>query len=323
MTISAKVIADSVSAKGIRVTTLQLLYPRFIHAEFMTHRVFSRNASSSRAIPVAKIIGAIRDDPAMPVSWGQNQKGMQADQEVDAATAERAKAVWLKGAEAAIITAEAMIELGIHKQIANRVLEPWAHISVIVTATEWENFYALRDHKDAQPEIAALARAMRVAMNGSTPRLLGSDDWHLPYVGDEDRRLVGIFAETLWSHNTDQCHRQFDTVVDMREYMLLQVSTARCARVSYNTHDGGKPKIEDDIKLADRLLTSKHMSPFEHQVTPCPCGTFHANMRGYHTFRGILEGTERLRAHAAMTQKRLVETLQRMGFEVVGEAGVQ
>jgi thymidylate synthase ThyX len=323
MTISAKVIADSLNAQGVRVTTLQLLYPRFIHAEFMTHRVFSRNASSSRAIPVTKIINAIINDPALPVSWGQNQKGMQADQDVDAATAARAKAVWLKGAEAAVVTAEALIELGIHKQIANRVLEPWAHISVIVTATEWENFYALRDHKDAQPEIAALARAMRVAMDESTPRLLGPNDWHLPYVTDEDRRLVGIFAETLWGHNTDQCHRQFDGVADLREYMLLQVSTARCARVSYNTHDGGKPKIEDDIKLADRLLASKHMSPFEHQVTPCGCGQFHANMRGFHTFRGILETTERLRAHAALAQRRVVEELRRMGFEVVGEAPVQ
>ena len=123
MTISAKVIADSISPKGDRITTLQLLYPRFIHAEFMTHRVFSRNASSSRAIPVAKIIGAIQNDPAMPVSWGQNQKGMQADQDVDAATRKKAEAVWLLGAQAAIKTAEAMIELGIHKQIANRVLE--------------------------------------------------------------------------------------------------------------------------------------------------------------------------------------------------------
>lgn len=323
MTISAKVIADSISPRGDRITTLQLLYPRFIHAEFMTHRVFSRNASSSRAIPVAKIIGAIQNDPAMPVSWGQNQKGMQADQDVDAATRKKAEAVWLLGAQAAIKTAEAMIELGIHKQIANRVLEPWAHISVIVTATEWENFYTLRDHKDAQPEIAALAREMRVAMDGSTPNLLGEDDWHLPYVSKEDIGNVKLYADLLWSQNAEQCQRQFPNVVHMAEYMGLQASAARCARVSYNTHDGNRPKIEDDIKLADRLAASKHMSPFEHQATPCACGGFHANMRGYHTFRGMMEYTERMRGGAAQSLKNFVEMMARAGYTVEGIGSVQ
>lgn len=324
MTISAKVIADSLSPSGTRITTLQLLYPRFIHSEFMTHRVFSRNASSSRAIPVAKIIDAIITDPAVPVSWGKNQKGMQAEENVSDELAAQAHHAWVNGAQAAIVTAQALIDLGIHKQIANRVLEPWAHISVIVTATEWENFFELRDHKDAQPEIAALARAMKVAMDESTPLGLGPDDWHLPYVSKKDVVDIGFYAELLWSKNTDQCQRQFPSVSSMHEYMCLQVSAARCARVSYNTHDGQVPQIESDIKLADRLSDSKHMSPFEHQATPCGgCGRFHANFRNYISFRHMLERTEQERSRGAQQLKNLMESLRAQGYEVVGVASVQ
>jgi len=201
MTITAKIIADSVSPDGVRITTMQLRYPRFIHAEFLTHRMFSRNASSSRAIPVERLIADIEADHAMPVYWGKNQKGMQAREECDGRvkswefgpspsefgggmswTAEEA---WHFARDNAIKMARAFHEAGYHKQIVNRLLEPFSHINVLVTATDWANFYALRRHEDAQPEMKALADAMWEAQQASEPakdpprnnRVMAVVDW--------------------------------------------------------------------------------------------------------------------------------------------------
>ena len=135
MPITAEIVADSISPRGKRITSVKLCYPRFIHAELMTHRVFSRNASSSRAIPVKRMIAYLRSTPAMPVFWGSNQAGMQAGEELAPGDIEACRMVWLAGMQSAIATAQRLMDLGLHKQIANRVLEPWAHINVLVTAT--------------------------------------------------------------------------------------------------------------------------------------------------------------------------------------------
>jgi thymidylate synthase ThyX len=164
MTITSTVIADSIADGCPRLTTMQLRYPRFIHSEFMTHRQFSRNASSSRAIPIDRLIQDVIDDPAMPIYWGANKPGMQAGDELESGHAE-----WILARDTAIHHAQRMARMGYHKQIVNRILEPFAHINVLCTATAdaYAHFFALRDHPDAQPEIAALARAMRDAMDGS------------------------------------------------------------------------------------------------------------------------------------------------------------
>lgn len=152
MTIAAKVICDSFDKRmNTRITSMELEYPRFIHAEFMTHRKFSRNASSSRAIPVAKMIQAVINNPAMPIHWGKNQAGMQAHEELDDSAKESVERLWLDAKDCAVQVAKEMNDLGAHKQIVNRILEPFTHIHVIVTATDFANFFALRDHEDAQP----------------------------------------------------------------------------------------------------------------------------------------------------------------------------
>lgn len=281
MTISAKIVADSVSPHGIRLTTMQLRYPRFIHSEFMTHRVFSRNASSSRAIPVAKMIEDLRRDPAMPIYWGSNKPGMQAGEELDGQDLRDAQNYWLDAMNLAINEAEKLVELGLHKQIANRILEPWAHINVVVTATDWANFFALRAHEDAQPEIRALTLSMAAAMSDSTPNHLVPGQWHLPYVNQETLDTIGG-TSLPWLETA------------------RKVSVSRCARVSYFTHDGRDTSIEEDTALYDRLLVSEplHASPAEHQATPdriayqrgWGCKEFHGNLRGWIQFRKTLEG---------------------------------
>ena len=167
MTITATVIADSIADGCPRLTTMQLRYPRFIHSEMMTHRAFSRNASSSRAIPVGRLIQDVIDDPAMPIYWGCNKPGMQAGGEIELKG--MADWEWRSALRMSVDSARYMSKLGLHKQIVNRILEPFAHINVLVTATDWDNFFALRDHPDAQPEIAALAQEMKIAMVESTP----------------------------------------------------------------------------------------------------------------------------------------------------------
>jgi len=263
MTIEAKIILDSISQEEIRLTTFQLRYPRFIHAELMTHRVFSRNASSSRAIPVARMIEDLRRDPAMPIYWGSNKSGMQAGEELSEDEIDACKITWFDAMHNSIKYAEELIESGLHKQISNRILEPWAHINVVVTATEYENFFALRSHPDAQPEIKVLSDLMQEARANSTPKLLLPGEWHLPYITKEDWSTARFLAKK------DRITRDEPMYDELVEPLKL-VSVARCARVSYLTHDGRQTTVEEDLALADKLIvaTPLHASPAEHQATP-------------------------------------------------------
>lgn len=261
--ITAKIIADSISESGVRITTMQLTYPRFIHAEVMTHRVFSRNASSSRAIPVAKMLEMVRNEPAMPIHWGKNQAGMQANEQLTGADLEQAKQLWLLAAENAANIARMMNAIGLHKQVANRILEPFQHIHVVLTATEWENFFELRNHKDAQPEIRELAIQMLDAMSHSEAKYLHEGEWHLPYVTYDDMKAIEIHLAGGKGGMNVWCG-------SMKWDLAKKVSAARCCRVSYLNHDGTTSSIEADLKLCDRLAGSVpiHASPFEHQATP-------------------------------------------------------
>jgi thymidylate synthase ThyX len=274
--IQAKIITDSISPNRVRLTTFVLEYPRFIHAELMTHRVFSRNASSSRAIPVDKILARIKEAPAMPIHWGLNQKGMQAEKEADKMTGAVCESLWLQARDAAVDIATTMSGLGIHKQVVNRLLEPFAHISVVLTATQFNNFFALRCHPAAQPEMRELAEQMRDLYFSNRPAKLGYGQWHLPFIRPEERLAPG----------------NYDTKVGApkNEALLIKASTARCARVSYLTHDKKNPTLDEDVVLHDRLLAEKHMSPFEHIATPASTLDFTGNFRGWIQYRKTIDG---------------------------------
>lgn len=263
--IEVKMVKDSIYKKQ-RICTLQLKYHRYIHGEFMTHRVFSRSASSSRAIPILKIISQVWNNPAIPVHWGKNISGMQAKSELSGIKLHLAKFLWKSASKFACIFAYLLYKVGLHKQIGNRILEPWQFINVIVTSTEWDNFFELRCHEDAQPEIQDLANKIKECITNSVPEKLQLDQWHLPYISEEEHN----------SYNVKD---------------LLKMSTARCARVSYMNHDGSKPNIDNDIKLHDRLVGSepRHSSPAEHQATPSRDSKFHKNFRGWIQYRNSFE----------------------------------
>jgi Thymidylate synthase complementing protein len=271
MTITAKIIADSISPSGKRITTYELEYPRFIHAEFMTHRLFSRNAASSRAIPVSRAIELILADTAMPIHWGKNQPGMSAKEECNELVHARLPSLedrgllreqaWNFARDCAITIAEQFNKAGYHKQIVNRLLEPFTHIKVVCTATEYDNFFWLRRHPDAQPEIRELADQMWQAREASVPAQLDSGDWHVPYY------KTGQWVRAIIKDGKNQvvdCEQDCN-FVSLQE--ALAISSSCCAQVSYRKLDDSLEKAQDIFK---RLVESKpvHASPFEHQATP-------------------------------------------------------
>lgn len=255
----ATVIADTIN-DGSRITTLELVYPRYIHSEFMTHRMFSRNASSSRAVPIERVANEVIDDPVVFDYVGLNKSGMVAAEEIPEDLKEEFLEEWkLLGIQTALKVKLWAKKYNIHKQTLNRALEPWTRIKTIVTATEWDNFFKLRLAPDAQPEIQNLAKAMKAAMDVSSPR---EGIMHLPYVDLSNRE----------PQYTDMFH-----------------SVARCARVSYYNFVGTLSQLEEDKKLFERLKKDCHWSPFEHTAEFVGDNDMHANFYNWRSLRNVYE----------------------------------
>ncbi|NBU69943.1 MAG: hypothetical protein EBS53_00610 [Bacteroidetes bacterium] len=243
---SAEVICDSIAPGNVRLTTMVVTFPRIVLAEQNTHRVFSRNTASSRAIPVETRCAAIEQNPFVPEAFGKNQKGMQADTFLAEEENKAAEAIWREALADSLRHARALAKLGVHKQYANRLTEPFSWVTQIVTATEWDNYMNLRCHKAAQPEIKKAAELMRDALIASEPKqLCRVGEYHLPLVSEEDKEAVGGHHEATG--------------------LLLKLSVARCAAVSYEKHNV-KKSIADEVSRHDMLLSMGHMSPFEHQA---------------------------------------------------------
>lgn len=306
----ARIIADSISPDGVRLTSFEVTIPRIILAEFNTHRMLSRNSASSRAVPVKKMIQRVLEDPYVPTSWGKNQKGMQAGEEVSEerdfsvvacsrhlaggnftrmrcedcvyimkhgwpSAQERAVSHWLKARDEAVRYANALLNLGIHKQITNRLLEPFMWHTVLVTATEWDNFFHLRNNPDAHPDFQVVAEMMQELYEAYDPEPLDYGEWHTP----------------LWPMRSDLIDPATGEDLPAPSlHAIRMISVGRCARVSYLTHDGVRAPLED-VKLHDRLLKSGHMSPFEHVAQPAKAHDWNAwfgNFRGWVQYRKLI-----------------------------------
>ena len=264
MNVSAKIIADSVAAKsGNRVTTFELEYPRYIHSQLMTHRVFSRNCASSRAIPINKVIEQIECDSQEPM-WTYNKSGMQGKEVQEEELKNKCLSVWNKARDNAVNTAKELVGLGIHKQDANRLLEPFQTMKTVLTGTEFSNFFKLRIHKDAQPEIRALAECMRCAINQSMPTIAYEGYWHLPYISEEDLAKFGLEK-------------------------AKKISTSCCAQVSYRALDQSEKKA---LAIFDKLVSGDiiHGSAFEHICRPMePEEKQVGNLTGFRQYRHDIE----------------------------------
>jgi thymidylate synthase ThyX len=246
--------------------TVRLRYPRIIHGEIMTHRVFGRNARSSRAVPVKTMLNEVRNTPFVPWHWGKNQKGMQADEECNASvidwtifdgTLDRVNA-WCQAATQAASAAAAFMDAGYHKQLVNRLLEPFSWIDVLITSNRWDNFLWLRDHGDAEPHLQDLARLVKRALDEAVVHELDEGMWHMPYITEADEK------EALTRFNVVS-----QKEADLANEWLNKLSAARCARISYKPFDGDA-SYEREIERYNLLVTSErvHASPLEHQAMP-------------------------------------------------------
>lgn len=300
----AEILADSLSPQGNRLTTMKITFPRFILAELNTHRMFSRNSASSRAIPFKKMVKMVEENPFIPIAWQRDHKGMQGTEYLEGTLADSCESDWLKSRDNAVLMAKSINHQGATKQLCNRLLEPFMWHTVIVTATEWENFFKLRcpqyhspvdthfRHRSKKDCIAAHSNPINLELFEKFTDL----DW-LKINESQAEIHIQAIAELMWDKINHSVPKQLqpgkwhipfgdnidimeldhkllwdetktqDDREDIMENPLLEVkiATARCARISYETL-GDDPKIdyEADIKLHDRLLAEGHMSPFEH-----------------------------------------------------------
>ena len=258
--IQAEIIADSLSPHGTRCTTFVLTMPRIVLAEFNTHRMISRNSASSRAVPFKKMVKRVKENPFVPIKWMKDHSGMQGDEYFGEEQSGRLAAEWLHARDAAVAYAEILNARGVTKQFINRLLEPFMWHTVIATATDWENFFALRAHGAAEIHIQKLAFIMLTRYNNSLPKQLKAGEWHIPFGDKFDRgRLDQLFE---YEHGFDDDWSEQD-IKEMFDTLKIKIATARCARVSYINYEG-KDDYQADIKLHDRLVKMGHWSPFEH-----------------------------------------------------------
>jgi hypothetical protein len=264
MSYSVRILADSASPHGPRITTIEATYPRSLHSELMAYRAFSRTTAPSNAVTLQKTIEEVRHDPVYPVSWSKNQRlPAKQHEELSPKGQILAKVEWRKAMEFAIERAERLSkdDIDLHKQIVEGLLAPFSRITVLITATEWANFFTQRCRPDAGPEIQRLAELIRHEYAASKPETLKMRDWHLPFIEDDERSLP---IEQLRS-----------------------ISVARCARVSVLA-PGGKRDAKADLALYDKLIdeaAAGNWSPFEHVATPADDLKFYGNVRGWRQFR--------------------------------------
>lgn len=265
-TISAKTILSSQSLESDRrMTTLLLRYPRWIHSEFMTHGAISKNSASSRAIPIDKLIEEAVNDPASPLHWGKHQKGMQAYTELGGRELEEVRRAWFIARNHAVVEAKIMAGWGAAKQIVNRILEPFVHITVLASATEWNNFLALRNHHAAEPHIQLLAMHIQRELSKEPMQHLKEGDWHLPFITNEDENRYSF----------EECRI---------------LSTARCASTSYKTVDGFDMDMDSANRIYKSLLAEQpiHASPAEHLAQCMDTPRMSRNLKGFIPYRAFL-----------------------------------
>lgn len=280
--IKSRLVADSIAPSGKRIRTYEVEFHRFVTPEYNTHRVLSKNAASTRAIPLLTQIDNIINSPALPVFYGKNQAGMVAEQELDPEAQEAAKEIILDMMRYCIHGVKKLNDLGLHKQTAGRYLEPWMTLKGVITGTEWENLFWLRHHKDAQPEFRFLAESMLKTANESTPILLKPGEWHVPY-----------YFDGYWKEDKDG--------VDVHGFTLkeaIEISLSCCAQVSYRKLDDSLEKAKAVVSRLnlDSDTDPKHSSPAEHQATPMSegyavkDGKWEEGVTAYHKDLGKMSG---------------------------------
>lgn len=278
--ISARVIADSINNDGNRLTSLVIVLPRIVLAEFNTHRAISKNSASSRAIPFKKMLEQVYQNPFVPIKFMQEHTGMQGTKYFVGDAEEAMQSEWLSARDTAMLQAKSLSQMGVTKQLCNRLLEPFLYHTIIATATEWENFIALRAHDQAEIHIQDAAFKILEALNNSKPRLLQAGEWHIPFGDNIDKEKVRLVLE-----------KEMNILVheDDVDKAVMEIAIARCARVSYMNFEG-KDDYMSDFNLYKILKDSGHMSPFEHVAQALDSELPSGNLIGFRQYRKVCEG---------------------------------
>lgn len=263
-TIKAEMIADSVNPVDVRLCTVKLEFPHVILPQVLMHRSFSRSVSSSRAIPTKVLISRVENDPYIPLEWRYKGKGMQPGDLMNHRDKVTAQYNYSHALGYTLLCVKELRDINGSKEMVNRLLEPFSHVQMVVTATDWNNFFNLRIHEDAQNEVTILAQEIRNAMDNSVPKRLISGEWHLPF-------------------------SDINTGVSYTINELLRICTARCARTSYLLHNGKVSDPEKDLVLHDDLLSSGHMNPFEHCAMAESHNRYIRNFRGFSQYRNVVD----------------------------------
>lgn len=250
----AEMVCDSVSPHtGRRITSAVVRLPRIVLAELNTHAALAKNSASSRAIPTATFRQRVLANPYIPWRWPINGKGMVPKEYAapDSWRSRFATFAWKGGLVVASLAHRLLERIGVHKEIANRLLEPWMWTEVLVTATDWDGFFAQRCHPAAADGVRAAATVLRALLETHQPT---ETTLHLPYV---------------------QKHEDGD----MRT--LFMASARRCRRVSY-MRQGVVVSLEEDAAAgAEGLLENPpHLSPYEHAAMALPTNDRHAKFSG-------------------------------------------
>lgn len=268
----AKVIKDSMFGNS-RLITMEVEFHRFILPEVNTHRVFSRNYQSSRAVPVKNMIKQVWSNPAIPVEFGKNKSGMQADEAVN--HKRLAEFLWRAGAKLSAIMAYLMMKVGVHKQVTNRIIEPFMSTKGVITASYegWESFFKLRIHPDAQPEIRAIALKIHDAISSSKPQSLKSGEWHLPYVDSKIGNIDNIMKST--SCVAQVSYRKLDDSIDKAKMIYSMLNLP-----------------EDGVEKEDppHYSPAEHVAKYAKGVSGFKSGNF--DSRNIYQYRKMLETGE-------------------------------
>jgi len=296
-----EIVQHSVNQAGEELLTVNTKYGLIVHAEWLRHRQLSRGVKSNRAIPCKVIRKEVLEDPYVPVWFGANKSGMVSQVEVK--HKKLCTNLWKAARYPTIAVHWTLEKLGLHKEVNNRLLNPWQWVRETVTASEWDNFFNLRCHSDAQRDIKIVADALLEAKSLSTPMFINAGEWHTPYV---DRKRV------------DGKMKYYDTDgTELTPEQAIKASAARCARSSYDKHDGSKPTLKGDLPLYEMLIESnpKHASPVEHQGTPIPTfisnwkdieGITHEDRKGQlwsGNFKGFIQYRQLLNNHTCNNYK--------------------
>ena len=309
--ISAKIIADSADNRGNRITTFVLTYPRFILPELNTHRMFSRNSASSRAIPFEKMVKMVEEDPFIPIAWQKDHKGMQGTEYFNEEESKSKIKEWLIARDNAVTQAKKLHSEGVTKQLCNRLLEPFLWHTVLLTATEFENFFKLRcpqyvinwypkDRPEAlEPTQATFKSKEQAILYTGECSNWTENDWRMSNIAQAEIHMQAL-AEAMWdayNKSTPVFLRENQWHIPYRENIdrdniddVIKIATARCARLSYMTFDN-EIDYEKDIKLHDKLIENGHLSPLEHI---CQCLTeeeYQASTKtiGFYNGRSVIE----------------------------------